>query len=72
LTLTNDQIAGYLDQLEKEARALKEEAIRICWWMRGSITLDESVMLSHTEKEMINRLIKENLETTKKSGMPFF
>lgn len=24
------------------------------------------------DREMISKLIKENLETTKKSGMPFF
>jgi hypothetical protein len=32
----------------------------------------EAMNLSHGEREIIGRLIKENLETTKKSGMPFF
>jgi hypothetical protein len=28
--------------------------------------------LSAQDRELISKLIKENLETTKKSGMPFF
>jgi hypothetical protein len=29
-------------------------------------------MLSFSEREMINKIVKDNLETTKKSGLPFF
>lgn len=40
--------------------------------MRGGITLDDAFALSIEDREIIANLIKENLETTKKSGMPFF
>jgi hypothetical protein len=40
--------------------------------MRGGLTYTEAMNLSHREREMIGRLVKENLETTKKSGLPFF
>jgi hypothetical protein len=40
--------------------------------MRGGITLDEGFMLSFDDRTMISELIKENLETTKKTGMAFF
>ncbi len=40
--------------------------------MRGGLTYDQSMALSIQERELINELIKENLETTKKSGLPFF
>ena len=40
--------------------------------MRGGITLDEAFALSNEDKEIISGIIKENLETTKKSGLPFF
>lgn len=46
--------------------------MKICWYMRGGITLEEAYNLSYEDKEIIGNLIKENLETTKKSGMPFF
>lgn len=40
--------------------------------MRGGVTLDEAFNLSQEDKTLINDIIKENLETTKKSGLPFF
>ena len=58
--------------METEVGAIKEESIKLCWWMRGGISYAESLDLSKQEKEMINKLIKENLETTKKTKMPFF
>ncbi len=40
--------------------------------MRGGITLDEAYYLSNEDKEIIGNIIKENLNTTKESGLPFF
>lgn len=40
--------------------------------MRGSITLDQAVLLTYDDRKNISDLIEENLETTKKSGLPFF
>ena len=40
--------------------------------MRGGLTYQESLNLSWDERKMIGEIIKEKLETTKKSGLPFF
>lgn len=40
--------------------------------MRGGITYNEAMNLSHSERTMIGGIIKENLETTKKTGLNFF
>jgi hypothetical protein len=40
--------------------------------MRGGLSYDDSMMLSQLERELIGKLIKDNLETTKKSKLPFF
>jgi hypothetical protein len=40
--------------------------------MRGGLSYSEAMALSPTEREIIARLVKDNLETTKKSGQPFF
>lgn len=40
--------------------------------MRGGLTYDEGMMLSQQEKDMIIKLVNDNLDTTKESGMPFF
>jgi hypothetical protein len=72
LTLDNEGIGALLDQYEKESRAIKEETIRITWWMRGGINYEQAMSLSLEEREVINNFIKENMEATKKSGLPFF
>ena len=58
--------------MEKECGTIRDEALKMCWYMRGGLTYVEAMNLSHNEREIIGRLIKDNLETTKKSGMPFF
>lgn len=59
------------NRLDKEARGIKKEALQICWYMRG-LSYSEAMHLSYEERSIVNEIIKENLETTKKTGMPFF
>jgi predicted CopG family antitoxin len=40
--------------------------------MRGGVSYDQALQLSVSERSSISDLIKENLETTKKTGLPFF
>jgi hypothetical protein len=54
-----------------EAKALVKEVLRQAWYMRGAVTLNEAYMLSFEEREMINEIIKENMDNTKETGMPF-
>jgi hypothetical protein len=58
--------------MEKESNSIKQEALKMSWYMRGGITYDQALQLSVVERSIISELIKENLETTKKSGLPFF
>jgi len=58
--------------MEKEAKALKSEAMKLSWFMRGGLSYDDAMLLSVSERENLNKLINENLETTKRSGLPFF
>jgi hypothetical protein len=39
--------------------------------MRG-MAYTEAMMMSHEDRMIVGEIIKENLETTKKSGLPFF
>jgi len=70
--MSNEEIVNLLDKMEKQSKALKDDVLRICWYMRGSISYDDAMMLGQTDRDIIGKLIKENLETTKKSGLPFF
>jgi len=40
--------------------------------MRGSISIKDAFAMASEDREIISQIIKDNLETTKKSGMPFF
>lgn len=40
--------------------------------MRGSMTMDEVFSIEPNDRILIADLVKENMETTKKSGLPFF
>jgi hypothetical protein len=72
LTLTTEEIFTWLDQMEQESKALRAELFSFCWYMRGGLTYSEAMELSSEERQLIAKLIKENMEVTNKSGMPFF
>ncbi len=59
-------------RLEKETKALKDNLYRICWYMRGSLSVSEAYNLAPDDLEILNEIIKDNLETSKKTGMPHF
>jgi hypothetical protein len=58
--------------MEKETDTIRQEALKMSWYMRGGLSYEVALQLSVAERRAINELIKENLETTKKSGLPFF
>ena len=67
-----EEISELVDRMEKDCQSIRQEALKISWFMRGGITYDQTMALGVQERELINELIKDNLETTKKSGLPFF
>ena len=44
----------------------------MAWYMRGGLSYEQALQLSGVEREIVSAIIKENMETTKKSGLPFF
>lgn len=72
MNLSNEAIGNMLESMDKESRAIREEALRFTWWMRGGITYEDAMMLSKQEKEIIGQIITDNMKATKESGLPFF
>ena len=70
--MDSDRIAKMLEGMDKEADDIRREALKMAWFMRGGLTYDQAMSLGVSERKMISSIIKENLETTKKSGLPFF
>ena len=58
--------------MDQEAEHIRKESLKMSWYMRGGISYEDAMNLSYRERTMISEIIKENLETTKKSKLPFF
>jgi hypothetical protein len=58
--------------MDKEVEALKHNLFQLCWFMRGGINLEQIYNMDSKDREIIGRIIKDNIETTKDSGLPFF
>ena len=69
--MTLPEILRESERLDKEARIIKKDCLKLCWYMRG-LSYSEIMNMSWEEREIIGEIISENLETTKKTGLNFF
>lgn len=60
------------DEMDNEIKNFKIELYKLAWFMRGGITIDELYNSSNEDREIMGRVIKDNLDTAKKTGQPFF
>jgi hypothetical protein len=58
--------------MENEARDIRADIFKMIWHMRGGINLDQAMNMTYSERQIVNDIIKDNLETTKKTGLPYF
>ena len=65
-------VDALVEKYDKETKSLKEELLRISWFMRGGVSYHDAQMLTFEERQLVAKLIEGNLETTKESGLPFF
>jgi hypothetical protein len=68
----DSEIVSYLKDFDNQTKNLKLETMKVCWFMRGGITWQEALNLSPEERGVVSQLVKENMDTTKKTGQPFF
>ena len=72
LTKDDSGIVTHLKNLENEGKNLKKEILKICWYMRGVLTYQEALNMGPEDRKIVGDIVKENMETTKKTGQPFF
>jgi hypothetical protein len=70
--MSNSDIESFVDQMEKESTEVREQCLKMAWYMRGGATYEDVLQMSQTERQLVSALIKDNLETTNKSRLPFF
>jgi hypothetical protein len=69
--LSESDIILKTKEFELEIKQLKDNLYRIGWYMRGSFTYEN--LMYHTtveDREILNKIIKDNIETTEKTKMP--
>jgi len=72
LSQSDSEIIKTLKDMDNTQKEIKHDLLKICWYMRGGVTYDEANTMSPQEREIVGNLVKDNLETTKKTGQPFF
>lgn len=60
------------DEYERQVHDIKYNSYKVGWYMRGGINYEQLMNSSIAEMNMMNDIIEKNLETTKKSQLPFF
>jgi len=56
--------------MENDNKRLTLDLMKMCWYMRGSISIDQAYALGPTERQVISDVIKDNIDTVKKTKMP--
>ena len=72
LTSNSEEISAMIDRMDKEADSIRQQSIKMAWYMRGGATYNDIMQMSFQERSLVSELIKDNLETTKNSKLPFF
>jgi hypothetical protein len=72
LSLKFDEIEKLIEQFEAETKATRSEILEMCWHMRGAVSYEEGMLLSYNDRQIISKMIKDHIETTTKSGLPYF
>jgi hypothetical protein len=72
LNRTTEEIEKLINDMADEVNKIDKNCLMLSWWMRGGCSLTDIFNMSHKQREMINEIIDQNIETTKKTGMAFF
>jgi hypothetical protein len=72
LPLSTGQILEEVTKYDNQQKEMKAELLKICWYMRGGVTYEEAHYLTYEDKLLIGDIIEHNMETTKRTGLPFF
>jgi hypothetical protein len=61
-----------MTSMVEESDQLDKNAIKMSWYMRGGVSYSDIMNMTSKQVDSLNSVIEENLETTKKSKLPFF
>jgi hypothetical protein len=56
----------------KDAKQIREDCYKLAWHMRGAVSLDQAMMMSYDDRNIISAMVKDHMEVVKKTGLPYF
>ena len=72
MSMSNSDIEKFINNLESSVKVIKDEIFKISWYMRGGVTSQELLHIySYEDRTIISNIIKDNIETTQKTKLPF-
>lgn len=72
MSLDIEEIKLLIERFDKDSKALRKEILDLCWHMRGGLSYDDGMMLSHEDRDILHKIVKEHLDTTQKTNLPYF
>lgn len=72
LRLDHEAAQKLFDGYEEDTNKIRKSSLQLSWYMRGGASYDDIMNMSSVERKMISGIVDDNMETTKKSGLPFF
>ena len=72
LSAKPDELRKLIDNYDKQVKEIKHNALTMAWYMRGGVSYEDVLNMSISEREQLNEIVEDNLETTKRTGLPFF
>lgn len=72
LTLDPDGVKKLIDRYDTDVQNIKKSCMQMSWHLRGGATYQDILNMSNDERETINKIIEQHMETTKTSGLPYF
>lgn len=61
-----------IEDMEKDVGGIKKSALVMAWHLRGGATYEDILNMSIDERKIINDIIEDHMETTKKTSLPYF
>ena len=72
LRLDHEAAQKLFTRYEEDVNKIRRTALQLSWYMRGGATYEDVLNMSSSERGLISKLVDDNLETTKKTQLPFF
>jgi len=71
MSLQDSELLELVKDYENRTKNIKDEIFRIAWHMRGGVQAHDLFWnYSYEDREVLSKIIKDNIETTNKTGMP--